>query len=129
METVQRILECLRNHPDILGNYGITSDDLYSAYSAVVESIAKQNQLKLRQLEWRRINIYLGHKRPRGRKSQKKCRKNRLAKRKKLIVQARINAPYPNPHLDWRETHIKTKGYDIHDLNSYSFNDILQLED
>jgi len=129
MEKTQEILEYLRNHPDILRNSDITSDDLNIAHSAVVESIAKQNQLKLRQLEWRRINTYLGHKRPRGRKSQKKCRKNRLAKRQKLIVQARINAPYPHPHLDWRETHIRTKGYDIHDLNSYSFNDILQLED
>jgi hypothetical protein len=129
MEKAQQILECLRNPIDILEKYGLTSDDLNIAHSAVVESIAKQNQLKLQQLEWRRINTYLGHKRPRGRKSQKKCRKNRLAKRKHLLWQAQRDAPYPHPHLDWRETHIRTKGYDIHDLNSYSFNDILQLED
>jgi hypothetical protein len=128
MDKAQQILECLNNHIDILEKYGLTNDDLYSAHSAVVESIAKQNQLKLRQLEWR-LNTKPKYRRKRGRKSQKKCRKNRLAKRQDLIVQARIDASYPNPHLDWRETHIRTKGYDIHDLNSYLFNDILQLED
>ncbi len=127
MDKAQQILECLRNHIDILEKYGLTSDDLNIAHSAV-ESIAKQNQLKLRQLEWR-LNPKPKYRRKRGRKSQKKCRKNRLAKRQDLIVQARIDASYPNPHLDWREEHIRTKGYDIHDLNSYSFNDILQLED
>jgi hypothetical protein len=128
MEKAQQILECLNNHIDILEKYGLTSYGLKIAHSAVVESIAKQNQLKLRHLEWH-LNPKPKYRRKRGRKSQKKCRKNRLAKRQDLIVQARIDASYPNPHLDWRETHIRTKGYDIHDLNSYLFNDILQLED
>ena len=119
MEKAEQILECLRNHPEILEKYGLTSDDLNSAHIAVVECVFRKQ----------RLNPKPKYRRKRGRKSQKKCRKNRLAKRQDLIVQARIDASYPNPHLDWREEHIRTKGYDIHDLNSYSFNDILQLED
>ena len=128
MEKAEQILECLRNHPDILRNSDITSDDLNIAHIAVLNCIFKR-ECQLKDQFKQSLNPKPRYRRKHGRKSQKKCRKNRLAKRQKLIMQARINSPYPHPHLDWRETHIRTKGYDIHDLNSYSFNDILQLED
>jgi hypothetical protein len=126
MEKAEQILECLRNHIDILEKYGLTSYDLKIAHVAVVDCVFR----KERQFEdnfKQSLNPKPRYRRKRGRKSQKKCRKNRLAKRKDLKIQARIDAPYPHPHLDWREKHIRKKGYDIHDLNS--FNDILQLED
>lgn len=128
MEKAEQILVCLCNHIEILEKYGITSDDLKIAHIAVVDCIFKR-ECQLEDNFKQSLNPKPRYRRKRGRKSQKKCRKNRLAKRQDLIRQARIDAPYPHPHLDWREKHIKTKGYDIHDLNSYSFNDILQLED
>jgi len=128
MEKAQQILECLRNHPEILEKYSLTNDDLNIAHIAVVDCIFKRG-CQLEDNFKQSLNPKPKYRGKRGRKSQKTCRKNRLAKRKDLKIQARIDAPYPHPHLDWREKHIKTKGYDIHDLNSYSFNDILQLED
>ena len=130
MEKAQQILECLRNHPDILEKYKLTKSDLYIAHVAVVDCVFRKERQFEDQFK-QRLNPKPRYRRKRGRKSQKKCRKNRLAKRKDLIIQAHIDAPcpYPGAHFDWREKHIRKKGYDIHDLNSYSFNDILQLED
>ena len=128
MEKAQQILVCLRNHPDILEKYGLTKNDLYIAHVAVVDCVFRKERQFEDQFK-QRLNPKPKYRGKRGRKSQKKCRKNRLVKRKDLKIQARIDTLYPNPHLDWREKHIRTKGYDIHDLNSYSFNDILQLED
>ena len=127
MEKAQQILECLRNHPDILQKYGLTKSDLYIAHIAVVECVFRKERQFEDQFK-QRLNPKPKYRGKRGRKSQKKCRKNRLAKRKDLKIQA-IDTLYHGAHLDWREKHIRTKGYDIHDLNSYSFNHILQLED
>ena len=120
MEKTLHILEQQSNNIAVLEKCGLTESDLSIAHIAVFESIAKQNRVNAPQTRYRR---------KRGRESLKKCRKNKLAKRMDLIIQARIDAPYPRPHLDWREKHIRTKGYDMYDLNSYSFNDILELED
>lgn len=128
MEKAQQILECLRNHLDILEKYGLTKNDLYIAHVAVVDCVFRK-ECKFEDQFKQRLNPKPKYRGKRGRKSQKKCRKNRLAKRKDLKIQARRDTLYPNPHLDWREKHIRKKGYDIHDLNSYSFNDILQLND
>ena len=120
MKKTLHILKLLSDNIDVLEKYGLTESDLSIAHIAVFESIAKQNRVNAPQTRYRRN---------RGRESRKKCRKNKLAKRMDLIIQTRKDASYPHAHLDWREKHIRTKGYDMYDLNSYSFNDILELED
>jgi hypothetical protein len=48
MEKAQQILECLRNHIDILEKYGLTSDDLKIAHIAVLNRIFKRKDQSTR---------------------------------------------------------------------------------